>query len=427
MKLPHILLTYAIFFCSGAAALMYELIWTRYLTLVFGGSHLAVTTVLTVFMAGLALGSWVFGRRIDDRQELLGLFGRLELGIGASALLFLGLMTLYPPIYAALARIAPESPLYLSVVRFGFALLALIVPTTLMGGTLPVLTAFTNRIGRQVGVRLSLLYGCNTLGAVTGAAVTGFVILRCYSTGRAVLTALAINLVVGVTALLLQRIVSRTVAAGDVVPVPEDEPVTGQSASLSSRLVLWGIGISGFCAMGYEVLWNRVLIVAVGASSYGFTLLLMAFLSGIGLGSMVYGLVSSLRSRLRRGAPLQPRRAIAAFGVVQLLIGASALLAPEGLKVSETAREVDGRVMLLATIACWPLMASSRALSRLEGSVLFGGYLAYTAWLVLDARKSEALPAYRDGLLFYGAPILGLLVGVSAIRAVAELRRRAVG
>jgi spermidine synthase len=326
MGASAVAITYCIFFLSGAAALIYEIVWSRYLSLVFGGSHLAVTTVLTVFMAGLALGSYAIGRRIDGRGRLLRLFGLLELGVGASALLFFGLMQVYPPVYVGLAGLAPDSRLYLTTIRILFAVIALVVPTTLMGGTLPVLTAFTARLLQGAGIRLSFLYGCNTIGAVCGAAATGFVMLRSFSMARTLATAMAISLTVGCAALLLQRFVADhggdgPSAAGQAVP----EEFPAPADPFPFRLVAWGIGVSGFCAMAYEVLWNRILSIAIGASSYGFTLLLMAFLSGIGLGSAVFGIYCRLTDRGGRVRP--PASGIALFGTVQVLIGVSALVA----------------------------------------------------------------------------------------------------
>lgn len=322
-----VILTYCIFFLSGAAALIYEIVWARYLSLVFGGSHLAVTTVLAVFMAGLALGSYFIGKRIDSRRRLLRLFGFLELGVGAAALLFVGLMRIYSPVYIKLAQVAPESALYLSCIRISFAVIALIIPTTLMGGTLPVLTAFSARLLQGPGVRLSFLYACNTIGAVCGAAATGFVMLRSFSMSTTLATAVAINLSVGLTAIAMQRLV--TTAGADELPAAEAAavaPAAETETVLPFRLVLWGVGVSGFCAMGYEVLWNRILGIAVGASAYGFTLLLMAFLSGIGLGSAAYGLLGRIYARVRRQPfPLGP--SITAFGAVQVIIGVTALLA----------------------------------------------------------------------------------------------------
>ncbi len=321
-----VVITYCIFFLSGAAALVYEIVWSRYLSLVFGGSHLAVTTVLAVFMAGLALGSYVIGRRIDGCRRLLRLFGLLELGVGASALLFAGLMQIYPPVYITLAQLAPDSPLYLSLVRILFALVALIVPTTLMGGTLPVLTAFTSRLLHGTGIRLSFLYGCNTLGAVCGAAATGFIMLRTLSMGRTAAVAIAINLTTGIAAILLQRFL--TSHGGDVETAGDEAPAVPSSPAepLPLRLVIWGVGLSGFCAMAYEVLWNRVLSIAIGASAYGFTLLLMAFLGGIGMGSSFFGGVCRFAGR-RRGGNSDTVGSITAFGAVQILIGGTALLA----------------------------------------------------------------------------------------------------
>ncbi|NVO00877.1 MAG: fused MFS/spermidine synthase, partial [Geobacteraceae bacterium] len=311
-----------IFFLSGAAALVHEIIWSRYLSLVFGGSHLAITTVLTVFMAGLALGSFLIGRVIDRKKRLLRLFAFLELGVGLSAFLFLGLMQIYPPVYVTLAQHLPESPFYLSVIRITFATFALIVPTTLMGGTLPVLTAFSSRVMKGAGTRLSFLYGCNTLGAVCGAAATGFVMLQSFSVSTTLTLAAAVNILVSLSAFALERM--GTEPTIEELPAEQDKgPASQQSLWLPSKLVLLGIGVSGFCAMGYEVLWNRVLSIAIGASSYGFTLLLMAFLSGIGLGSAAFGVVS--RIRLKRWGEFSSRTAVIFFGLIQIVIAAAAL------------------------------------------------------------------------------------------------------
>src|SRR5512135_1679718 len=144
-------LIYLIFFLSGLAVLIYEVVCVRYLSLFFGVSHLAVTTVLSVFMGGLALGSYTIGRHVGKYKRLLWLYGFLELGIAASALLFLALMRFYPAVYVPLAQVADTSPIYLSCIRFTFAAIALILPTTLMGGTLPVLSSFTTSRVKGLG------------------------------------------------------------------------------------------------------------------------------------------------------------------------------------------------------------------------------------------------------------------------------------
>jgi spermidine synthase len=97
-------LIYVMFFLSGAAALIYQVVWVRSLTLIFGGSHLAVTAVLSIFMAGLAIGGYVVGKYVDTVQKPLRLYGLLELGIALFAVIFVGLMSLYPSIYVSLPR-----------------------------------------------------------------------------------------------------------------------------------------------------------------------------------------------------------------------------------------------------------------------------------------------------------------------------------
>ncbi|HKZ46463.1 MAG TPA: fused MFS/spermidine synthase, partial [Thermodesulfobacteriota bacterium] len=168
---------YFMFFLSGAAALMYEVIWVRSLSLIFGGTHLAVTSVLSVFMAGIAIGSYIIGRCVDRIEKPLRLYGLLELGVAVFAVAFAGLIKAYPSIYILLAQGREDSPLYLSFIRVLFAILALIIPTTLMGGTLPVLTRFVSGNPKKLGTHLSFLYGFNTLGAVAGTIAAGFYFL----------------------------------------------------------------------------------------------------------------------------------------------------------------------------------------------------------------------------------------------------------
>ncbi len=322
---------YLMFFFSGAAALMYEVVWVRSLGLVFGGSHLAVTAVLSIFMGGLAIGSYILGRYADRIERPLRLYGFLELGIAAFAVIFAGLIKAYPSIYVLLAQGKDHSTVYLTFIRGVFAVVALIIPTTLMGGTLPVLTSFASGRFRRLGTQLSFLYGLNTLGAVTGTAAAGFFFLRFFSVSTTLKVAILINALIGVTSILLQKRAAEVLelsesgteehlaSPGDRT-IPETlQPQTERTLSL--KLVLWGIGISGFCALGYEVLWTRVLTIVVGASVYGFTTMLMAFLTGIALGSKAYGFYA----RTGHGTEKQVERSVFGFGIVQVLIGMTAL------------------------------------------------------------------------------------------------------
>jgi spermidine synthase len=323
---------YLLFFLSGAAALVYQVVWVRSLTLVFGGTHLAVTAVLSIFMGGLAIGGYAIGRLVDRVEKPLRLYGLLELGIAASALVFAGLMKIYPSIYVAVARGRDDATLYLLVVRMLFSVIALILPTVLMGGTLPVLSRFVSRRPDDLRSHLSFLYGFNTLGAVLGALLAGFFLLPAYSVSTTLLVAVATNALIGLASLVLQGRAADVVFLGPVAreqpgatPTSAEPAVAGTPVRpdpLPLTLVLWGIGLSGFCALGYEVLWTRVLTIAIGASVYGFTVILVAFLTGIGLGSEAYGVVVRVFRRTDPGT----RSVIAWFGLTQVLIGISAFL-----------------------------------------------------------------------------------------------------
>jgi len=316
---------FLMFFLSGASALMYEVVWVRSLSLVFGGSHLAVTVVLSVFMGGLALGSLIIGRRVDRTDKPLRLYGLLELGIALSAVVFILLMSVYPAIYKFLARGREDARLYLSFIRVVFSVTALIVPTTFMGGTLPVLVRFLSRQPEKIRANLSVLYGLNTLGAVAGALAAGFYFLRFYSVSTTLATAIAVNTTVGLASILLQtRGASLVAGSRDHVPrqsasAPPPEP---PQRLFPLRLVLIGAGVSGFCALGYEVIWTRVFTLVIGASVYGFTIMLVAFLTGIALGSNAFGLLPKLLRIRDRGI----MRSVFWFGVVQVIIGFTALV-----------------------------------------------------------------------------------------------------
>ena len=318
-------LIYLMFFLSGAAALIYEVVWVRSLSLVCGGSHLAITTVLSVFMGGLAAGSYLIGKRVDAIKNPLRLYGYLELGIALFAVVFIILMNIYPSIYISLVQGKESSTLYLSLIRVLFAFISLIVPATLMGGTLPVLTRFVSGHSKNLGTHLSFLYGFNTLGAVAGTAAAGFYFLRFFSLSTTLKTAIIMNVLIGITSIGLQKraallFSSNEKVAGSLVKETAVPLKTGNT--LPFKLVLWGIGVSGFCALGYEVLWTRILTIVVGASVYGFTTMLAAFLTGIALGSKAHGIFTMISGSKEKGI----EHSIFGFGAVQIIIGLTALL-----------------------------------------------------------------------------------------------------
>jgi len=385
-----ILLLYVLFFLSGAAALGYQVVWVRSLALVFGGSHLAVTTVLAVFMGGLALGGWLLGRRADRSARPLRLYGLLELGIAGSAALFALLLRFYPAIYDPLARIAETNTGWLSVLRVVFAVAGMIVPTTLMGGTLPVLSRFVAARRERFGQHLSLLYGLNTLGAVAGTVAASFLLLEAVGVSRTLWIAVAVNVVVGLVALAVpERTAARSAPPVPAVPAAPAIAMPGDVPALPARLVLGGIGVSGFCALGYEVLWTRVLSLVVGTSVYSFAIMLVAFLTGIALGSQAWGVLPRVVARWDRDW----RPAVVAFASVQLAIGASAFA------------------------ATYALRALPQHAARLQEQLVAGGgeFVARQATSFVLAFAFMAVPAFFMGLAF---PLAG---------AIHARRRDAVG
>jgi len=346
-KISIFTFVYAVCFMSGGAALMYEIVWFRSLSLIFGGSHLAVTTTVSVFMLGLAFGSWIAGKILLRFRNLLMLYGMLELGVALFAGVFYVLMIFYPSFYVFMAKFALDSRLYLTFIRVLFAFIAMIVPTTFMGATIPILTSLLTKNVRSVGEKLSFLYGFNTFGAVAGTTVAGFYLLRVFPISRVAVMAIAINVSIGVLSIILKNNVhlskDDTVSRKLSSPQPKKNlkssswfwktkeqviiPSNAVASPFTYKLVFGGIGISGFCALGYEVLWTRILILFLDASTYSFTIMLLAFLVGISVGGMSYGFFWKMLFFKKERGENRVAATVTAFGIAQFLIGVTTILA----------------------------------------------------------------------------------------------------
>ena len=163
-----LLIAGVLFFCSGFAALVYEALWFRQIGFVFGNTVLAASTVLTAFMAGLALGAHYFGRWSARIARPIRAFGYLEIGVGLFALVLPLCLKMIMVVYRFAYQNVSDSLLLLTPLRFVFSILLLLVPTFLMGGSLPVLCRALAADRRRFGSRLGWLYGINTAGAVAG-------------------------------------------------------------------------------------------------------------------------------------------------------------------------------------------------------------------------------------------------------------------
>ncbi|MCB9556127.1 MAG: fused MFS/spermidine synthase [Deltaproteobacteria bacterium] len=300
-------LAFCCFLLSGASGLIFQVIWSRMFSLVFGATSLALSAVLTAFMAGLALGSHIAGRLADRVKSPLRAYALAELGIGITALLIPLLIPHFSLVNRALYDTFANNYVVLSAGRFLVTFVVILVPTALMGATLPLLSRFfvtTAAEHRRVGVRVGALYAVNTLGAVIGTAGGGFVLLPALGLWKTNLLAVSINLLLGLTIIiaayqLARRRPQRTLDP-DVAPLLEElEGVPAVEVHVSARArtaAVVAFALSGAIAMIYQVLWTRALNMTIGSSVYSFTIVLTAFLIGLSGGAAVIGRFSA-RSR----------------------------------------------------------------------------------------------------------------------------------
>lgn len=315
-----------LFFLSGACALVYQIVWTRMLVVVFGTSVFAVSTVLTAFMGGLALGSALFGRLVDVKGKALRLYALLELGIGLFALAFPFILSGLDEVHTALYRQVQDSHYLFSLIRFLLCFVVLLVPTTLMGATLPVLCKHAAQRLAQVGWTIGGLYAVNTFGAVVGCAAAAFVLIERLGVNWTIVVVALGNLLIAALAYLLSR---------KEEPAEERDVVVEEEGSEAERLpryvgwmVLVGYGLSGFAALGYEVVWTRLLaMILQSATSQSLSTILITFLFGLGAGGVVGGwVVGRWKDSLKLfgiveiGIGIFGLGSLAAFGVIPYLL-----------------------------------------------------------------------------------------------------------
>ena len=282
---PAILLIGVCFVFSGATGLIYEVLWARMLGLVFGATTLAVSTVLAAFMGGLALGSALSGRFASRVRRPLSAYGWLEIGIAIYAVLVPFLFRWVDDLYVLIWQEFHPGFFVFSVWRFVLSSLLLLVPTTLMGATLPVLSAaLLNSLGHD-SRSVTKLYTCNLAGAILGTVVAGFVFLPLLGIRTTIFVAAAINVVIGVTALVADRRTITQEATSDAVESSDANAsaVTGKTFWLICALA------SGFVTISTQVAWTRILSMIIGSSTYAFSIAVALFLIGLAGGAWIIG------------------------------------------------------------------------------------------------------------------------------------------
>ena len=279
-----------LFFISGGSALIYQVLWVRLLALVFGVSVYATSTVLASFMAGLALGSYAGGRLGDRVRHPLAWLGAIEALIGATALATPLALRMVEDSYLVLHPLLSPKGVPVAPLQFLLSFGVLVVPTTLMGATLPLIIKSSLFGGAAVGRQAGLLYAANTAGAVIGVLAAGFYLVGHAGINTSFRVAAALNVFVGTVAALAALLCARSIVTwgmgatggqqAEAVPffhVPER----------TRRLVLMVFVLSGFAALALEVIWFRMLIMFFPATSYAFTTMLAAVLCGIAVGSFL--------------------------------------------------------------------------------------------------------------------------------------------
>jgi len=353
MKNEHKALIYLLFFVSGVTGLVYQVAWARMFITVFGNTTQAVSTVLAAFMGGLALGSIVIGRRADRMKRPVMAYGVLEVLIGLFAIAFPWLLIVLQHLYGGVYAAFGENTLPLTLVRFLLSFIMVLIPTFLMGGTLPVLSRYAGREIDKIGKRIGGLYTVNTVGAVLGTLVTGFLLLEFAGVRTSVYIAAVMSLAVGIVAIISGRAAAFRAEpgasasegahgvepsggpAGQPAGKPAEEPA-GQAAEQQPEpaaarpaappakagafdyvpvIVLLAFAVSGAAALAYEVLYTRVLVFSLGTSAHAFSVMLTTFLVGIAIGSFVF---SRLVDRWRNLTDT--------FAIIEIIIGAAVLV-----------------------------------------------------------------------------------------------------
>jgi spermidine synthase len=282
----RLLLLCGLFFCSGMPALVYQIVWQRALFAIYGVNAESVAVVVSAFMLGLGLGSLVGGwmsARFPGRT--MALFGAAELGVA-----LFGICSLR--IFHWVSLRTAGSSLPATVV---LSLVLLIVPTMLMGATLPLLVEHLVRASRNVGSSVATLYFVNTFGSAVVCYLCGVFLLRDFGQSGSVRMAAAVNAVVGTSALLFG--LSRKPEGGGLATSDSGESKGAPAGTeLSLRAAMWIAGLCGFIALGFEILWFRVFVLASEDRAPIFALLLSTCLAGIAGGSFIAGRLTEKKS-----------------------------------------------------------------------------------------------------------------------------------
>lgn len=303
-----------VYFFSGVCSLIDQVVWLRLLKLIIGNTVYASTVVVSVFMGGLAVGAALMGRRCERFRDPLRSYALIELAITLSVLLSPAALRGADAFYVWLWRGFSPGPAALVFWQVLLSALILLVPTILMGSTLPLLARFVTSVEQETGPLVGRLYALNMLGAAAGTFLAGFVLIRTVGVMGSLYAAALLNVGVACGGYLLHRLAtSRVVRPSSLVVAPNDErPATSDTSRFGLALLAGGFFLSGLACIGYELLWMRSIVHSIGTFTYVFSAVLTVYLVGNVIGTMIG---SRIVRRLKHPA--------AAYAVVLLVLGAT--------------------------------------------------------------------------------------------------------
>ena len=367
------------FLFSGATGLIYEVLWARMLGLVFGVTTLAIGLVLAAFMGGLALGSAIAARLAARIARPVRAYALIEIVIGVYALAVPLLFGLVDRVYAAAWPHFRQGFYGFAFPRFALAAIVLLIPTALMGATLPVLAGALAGRGKQQKTSITMLYACNLAGAIAGTIAAAFFLLPYFGVRATIWIAAATNVLIGVAAFLIDRKPGPTnFSLSSAVEVQSE----ASQRQTEVRRTFWLICavISGFVTISMQIVWSRVLAMIIGSSTYAFSIVLALFLAGLALGAY---LVSARRNRdsrsLRRTVfVVEILTAVALFMGLRVASAVPALLVSMGLRLGVSSwtgllvLQIAAAALLILVPATFMGMVMPLVLTRAGSALLVG-------------------------------------------------------
>ena len=306
-----------IVFLTGFVALIYEICWVRQATLIFGVSIVAYSIVLTAYMGGMAIGNFVFGKRADNAQSLPKLLVFLLISLTFTGILAFFLLGGFRTVYASLTKILPPNQISLTGIRLILAWLAMTTPAIFIGGMMPVMTRMFARQDGKVGHDVGRIYVINTLGSVLGCGLTAIFFIRWFGLRETVFLGSGITILIALLIYLPTN--NKNLIISAQTKLSKNRKFRAQnpkSSTALSKFILLTYAVSGFAALGYEIVWARIISLHAIGAIYSFSIMLTVFLTGLTVGSIIG--TRWVRKRIVK---------ITHYSVLEIAIGLLALIA----------------------------------------------------------------------------------------------------